>query len=153
MKERQLRNLKITDVVSMDFVVMTTNPPEAGKEDGGSTVSTNKHGFESGSIPQKQFLDCMKKLRKHALEICEMDIVDKKNYTNWNVSELKISGDVTLKQSRVIMTVTKYGESEYQEVEKLTAIIEDIIEEAWSYFDQNAQLDAFEQKLETNFVK
>src|SRR5882762_3803052 len=139
MKERQLRNLKITDVVSMDFVVMTTNPPEAGKEDGGSTVSTNKHGFESGSIPQKQFLDCMKKLRKHALEICEMDIVDTKNYTNWNVSELKISGDVTLKQSRVIMTVTKYvertkktihfktpqvtmyGESEYQEVEKLTA--------------------------------
>lgn len=151
-KEKQLRSVKIgsESEVSVKFVEIITIAPE--HEDGESTHITNEYSVKSPQRPHSDLTDTLKKLRKHALEICEIN-VDSKEIADWSISGVKIAGDVALEQSRVVLTlakdvkrtgktihfetpqVTMYGESEYEGAEKMAAVIEDLIEEVWSYLN------------------
>lgn len=185
--EKQLRKLKITDdEVIINFVELSndeqpTNPDDPNGELDLSESETasliNEFQVKGKFKPHKDLTDSMKKLRKFALEICEIE-VDSKDLPNWNVSALKIDGDLLMKQSRVTLTLTKkvkrteklisfntpqttmYGESEYHNAEKMAPVIEDVVEEAWSYLDgtkreQEGQLPLFTrgETIELNFTK
>lgn len=116
----------------------------------------HKWGCESTNIPHKDLTDSMKKLRKHGFEILGLDI-DSKDLSRWNCSMIKISGDYLLKKARVILQlsvrskltgklsyietgqVTMYPDAEdavkYHDADKMTVVIEDCIEEAFSYLN------------------
>lgn len=151
-KQRQLRQVSISKdgEVSVKFVEIITIKPE--QEDGEDVIITNKYSVKSPQRPHKDLLDTIKKLRKFALEICEIE-TDSKSIINWTVSQVKIAGDVSMHQSRVILTLAKsvertgkviefnspqttmYGESEYDNADQMAVVIEDLIEEVWSYLN------------------
>lgn len=137
--------------VSIAFSEVITLPPVEGEDE--SETSANEYTVRSPNRPHKDFLDAMKKLRKDALAIGELNF-DAKSITSMTVSDIKISGDMVMKQSRVQMTlakevkrtgkrikigplpqVTMYGEeaSEYDNAEAMTQLIEAVVEEAWLY--------------------
>lgn len=149
--ERKLRKFKIdADLSSVEvkFEEVITVPPSHQEND--PLIRTVPYTVESPYRPKKQLIDCLKKLRKHALEILEID-VDTKHIGLYNVIALKITGDVLTKTSRVVLTlakvvertgkvvkitlpqVTMYGQSEYVDAEKMSVIVEDLIEEIWQY--------------------
>lgn len=172
LQQKQLRKLKISaelDLVEIDFDVMNLNDvgeSEEGEDE--STARPNEYKTKSSNSPHKDMVDSMKKLRKFALEICELT-VDSKDLNQWTVSGIKIDGDTLMKQSRVTMTLSKlvkstgkvisfktpqctmYPENEegvkYHNADKMTAIIEDIIEETYSYlggkYEHKGQLPLF----------
>ena len=100
--------------------------------------------------PHKDLTQSLKALLPFALEIAEMEVGSKK-LKDYTVSGMKISGDVFLQKSRVILImsklvrrtgkvvtivtpqVTMYGESEYENAEKMTKQIERVITESWAY--------------------
>lgn len=154
--EKQLRQVVLSPDgdVKVKFAEVVTGPANELETDmGESTVRSNIFTVESSNRPHKDLVDSMKKLRKFALEICEMDIPAAKQLSNFTVSAIKISGDLTMKQSRVVLTLSKliertgkvvkivgpqttmYGESEYDKAEQMTPIIEDVVEEVWSYLN------------------
>lgn len=170
--EKQLRSVSISPDgdVKIKFAEVVTGEAAEGTDE--STVKQNIFTVQSGNKPHKDFTDSMKKLRKFALEVCEMPIPENsKHLGQYTVSGIKISGDLTMKQSRVVLTIAKtiertgkvvkivtpqvtmYGESEYPNADKMTEIIEDAIEEAWSYLngkyadESNGQLPLFERHM------
>ncbi len=116
-----------------------------------------KYSIKSPRYPHKDFSDAMKKLRKHALAINEMNYGDAKALSDYNIIQVKIAGDVTLRQSRVVMVVSKYvnrtekyvkfstcqvtmyGESKYPEAADMTKLIESLIIEAEAYMNGKCQ--------------
>lgn len=173
--ERQLRKVKISndfDSVEVAFVLINPNEQvpteEEEDEESDGSVKPNEYKTKSHNRPHKDLTDSMKKLRKHALEICEITI-DSKEISSWNVAAMDISGDYLMKQSRVILTlshfvkstgkvisfktpqITMYPEKsdavKYHGADKMTTIIEDVIEEVWSYlagkYEQKGQLPIF----------
>lgn len=161
--DRQIRKIAIDadGNVKIGFVeiLTSTEEMEPGQDDAVSKAFTNKYTVESPLKPHKDLLDAMKKLRKHALDICEM-IFDTKAVTFYTVSAIDIAGDVLMKQSRVIMTVSKevrstgkmihfrtpqctmYGESEYSKAEEMSKLIEEVISEAFKYLEGKGESEA-----------
>lgn len=158
--ERQLVSVAIDSElkVKMKFIETRILPLKDNDEE--NRVKVNKFSVESEERPHKDFVNSMKKLRKHALDLIEIDLnpeTSSKDLPTYTVSALKIAGNYLLKKSRVTLTlakyvkrskkvcetdlpqVTMYPEKEeaqmYPEAEKMTAIIEDIIEECWSYLE------------------
>lgn len=106
--------------------------------------------------PHKDLIDSLKKLRKPALDCLGIDLADEsKSIKNWVVTGISLKGDHNLHQARVNIIlgtknkytgkmseietgqITMYPESEekakYPHAEKIAPIVEDIIEEVWSY--------------------
>ena len=106
------------------------------------------HTIDAPYRPHKDFVSAMKGLKKHAIAICEMP-----GMSDFDVVKVSIDGDILLKQSRVVMTVSKhvkstdkeikfktpqvtmYGESEYSGAEAMSKVINEVIDEAWKYID------------------
>lgn len=157
--EKQLRQITVSEEGRIKLIfaevahIASENQGEDSEED---FVDVNEFTVKSMHLPHKDLLESMKKLRKFALESQEIEITTKE-LTTWNVSGVKISGDVLEKKSRVVLTlskkvkrtgkfihfstgqVTMYPEKEdasaYHNADKMTVIIEDLIEECWSYLD------------------
>jgi hypothetical protein len=161
--EKQLSKLKITNdqnEVHIGFRNLITESDEA--EDPESSTLANEYTIKAKHRPHKDLVDCMKKLRKFALEACEIE-VDSKKLTDWNVSTISITGDVVLRKSRVVMTLTKkvnrtgkfiefktpqvtmYPEKDeegrFANAEKMSEQIEEIIEEGWSYMNGKFEME------------
>lgn len=154
-KNKQITGISINakGKVKIDFDAYVAQEPEGDEEAG---FEINEHSINSPRLAHKDLLDALKKLRKYALETCEM-ITDSKATTFYTVSEISIDGDMSLRQARVIMTVSKevrwtgkqikwktpqitlYGESEYPNHEALAKQIEVVISEAWEYLDGKSQ--------------
>ena len=155
--ERQLISVTMghdADHVKIKFREITVH--EAEGEGEGDKTSYNIFVVESDTIPHKDFIESMKKLRKFALAANEIE-VDSKSIGTWSISKLKISGDHTMKQSRIVLTlshyvkrtkkvvemptgqITMYPEtddaSKFPDVDKMTPIVEDVIEECWCYIE------------------
>jgi len=176
--EKQLRKVKFSnelDMTEIMFVLLNAgaSEQEEEQEDEGEgqseQVMPHSYSVKSPNEPHKDFVDAMKKLRKYALEVCEIE-VDNKDIACWNVSEVKIDGDYLLKQSRIVMTLSKVVKSsgkvikfktpqvtmypqkddavKYHNASKLTEVIEQVIKEAWLYlngkYSQKGQLPLFE---------
>lgn len=163
--DRQLRKLSISPngEVKVTFIeVLLTGSieervtDELTESENASVV--NEFTVKSPLRPHKDLLDAMKKLRGHGMDICEM-FLDSKARAHYDISSIKIVGDVLMKQSRVIMTISKevkrtgkyihwdtpqttmYGESEYPKAEEMSRLIENVIEETWLYLDGKGELD------------
>lgn len=165
--DRQISAISISPKgrIHIGFASITIIPPAEGEEE--SSVETDEHGITTMRKPHKDLIDAFKKLRTHALDICEMNISGKNVGSTYNVTGFKIAGDLLLKQSRVIMTVTHnvkrtgkhikwatpqitmYGESEYEKAEEMSKLIEGVIEEAWLFLggkaEKESQLPLFPQ--------
>jgi len=164
---RQLRKISIDakGKVKIDFVELSvTKEHETGDEMAEDETVVNEYSVRSPHAPHKDLLDSMKKLRKFALEICEM-IFETKALTFYDISAIKINGDVAMKQSRVIFTISKevrrtgkfvkivtpettmYGESEYERAAEMSKLVEVVIQEALMYLDgkgaQDSQMKLF----------
>ncbi len=155
--EKQLRSLAISDEkVKIKFVELEAIAASKDSKTDDDKAKGHKWGCESTNIPHKDLTDSMKKLRKHGFEILGLDI-DSKDLSRWNCSMIKISGDYLLKKARVILQlsvrskltgklsyietgqVTMYPDAEdavkYHDADKMTVVIEDCIEEAFSYLN------------------
>lgn len=153
-QEKLLRRISLSnnlDEVQVDFIIVSENQSE--NEDS-APVKPYVYKVKGPHRPHKDLVDSMKKLRKHAFALNEMT-VDSTQINTWTVCELKIDGDYLQKQSRATMKlahmvkrtkkvvkmpvgpVTMYPKQDenvpYVEADKMTEIIEDIIEEAFSY--------------------
>lgn len=161
--ERQLVSVRISndaDEVKIKFREIITKELEEGQEE--NQVVTNDFTVTSKNKPHKDFIDSLKKLRKFGLAALEINLADddgpgKEQIRLWSVLALKFSGDVIAQQSRVVMTLGKYVKrtkkvseiktgqitmypqnddvTKMADVDKMTAIVEDVIEECWSYLD------------------
>jgi hypothetical protein len=180
--EKQITSIKIDDDlngVKIGFGYSVLSETESQEEEN-DFIPTQYH-IKSKLRPHKDFIDSMKQLRKHGLEICEM-AVDSKELKEWTVAGFKIAGDMILHKSRVVLEmskkvqrtnkiikfktpqVTMFPEKEdelrYVDAEKLTVLIEAVIDQAWAYLngkfeDSDIQLKLFETspRLETNFTQ
>jgi hypothetical protein len=161
-KERQLLSLKISSDLD-DVEIMFTETsifeiPDGAEPDAENDIRQNTFKVNSNNRPHKDLTNSMLKLRKHCLDILGIELSDEsKAIKHWIVPEIKIDGDVFKKQSRVSMVlakhveltgkvtgmkvpqVTMYPKSDdkvkYHAVDKMTSIVEDIIEECWMYLD------------------
>jgi hypothetical protein len=160
---KQIRSIKIKgDLSSVSIGFEEAKEIEGDEEE--DVVIKNHYSVKSKYRPHKDFTDAMKKLRKNALEVCEIT-VDSKSIGDWNVSGLSVAGDMEMKQSRVILTVTKTvkktgkeisfktpqvtmfpekdEENRYHNAEELTKGIVKAIEEAMKYmggkYDDSAE--------------
>lgn len=180
--EKQLRSIRISpdqEEVKITFEVITTKEMIEGEDE--NQTKAHKHSIVGKLRPHKDLTDLMKKLRKYALAINEIE-VDSKDIGKWTVQAISITGDYIFKKSRCVMTlakevkrtgkvavmktsqVTMYPqmdeENRFEDAEKMSEIIEAVIEESWLYLngkseDDDNQLQLFptEPKLETNFTK
>lgn len=185
--DKQLTKLKLSadlNEVTIEFTDTITNHTAAEDEEGIDREEKIQNFYKvvGARRPHKNLSDSMKSLRKHALALCGIE-VSSKHIGDWTVSEISITGDMTLRQSRCIMKlakecptgkvvefkvpqVTMYPiqdeEQRYHDAEKMSVTIEDIVEEAWAYLagryetEVSGQLPlmfAIEPKLETNFTQ
>lgn len=128
--------------------------------------------------PHKDLIDCLKKLRKPAIDHLGINLADPaKDIKEFTVLSIKIIGSVDLKQSRVKIGLSKkvdhlnevvdldvpwftmYPSEEekakYPNAEKVAPIVEDIVEEVWSYlfngkFDDSQGMDLKQLALFSN---
>ena len=181
-EEKQFRSLRISpdlDEVKITFEKITTKEIIEGEDE--NQIKGHKYSITGKISPHKDLTDLMKKLRKYALAVNEIE-VDSKDMPKWTVQAITISGDYLLKKSRCIMTlakevkrtgkvaimktcqVTMYPQMDednrFEDAEKMSEIIEAVIEETWLYLngksaDDDNQLVLFpnEAKLETNFTQ
>jgi len=160
--DRQLVHLKLApdlSSVKIKFNDIVTLPgAEQDEEEGESSIRKIPYTVDGPFRPHKDLVNSMKKLRKHALDILGIKLEDEsKQIGEWSVIEIKIQGDVLTKQSRVTMKLAKLVELtkavcpikvpqvtmypaaddqvKYHAADKMTVIIEDIIEEVWSYLN------------------
>lgn len=146
--------------------IMPSEKPSVEDEDESELddVLMNQYTVSSDRKAHKDFLDAMKKLRKFALDLCEM-VVDSKLIGDYMVGQVKITGDVLLRQSRVVMRVEKYvkrtdktikwatpqvtmyGDGEYGKAEDMSKHIEALIDEAWQYLDGKCGEDTVQLPL------
>jgi len=109
--ERQITGIKIDAEENVEISFSEIVPlPEKGngteeEEDDEPGVLTNEYTGKFAPKPHKDFTDAMKNLRKLALDVCEMEVG---SVVDYNVSGIKISGDLLKRQSRVVLTVSKY---------------------------------------------
>jgi len=165
-RERQLISLRIEpdlSSVKAKFKETVIRDIPEGQEGAENIVSVRYFESECTERPHKDLSDAIKKLRRHGMAILGIELHDEaRTIKAWTVTQIKISGDMVLEQSRVSMKLALKVEStgkvseidvpqvamypkeeagKYHDIQKLTVIIEDIVEEVWSYL--------FEGKFET----
>ncbi len=161
--EKQLRYLAITDeyvkiaFVESDFIAGSGE----GEEQDDDKVQEHLFTVKSMLRPHKDLSDSMKKLRRLALEVLEINLAETKDYSAWNVTAINIAGSVTLQKCRLVMTLSKkvkltgkecpiktpqitlFPDAEdkvkFPFADKIAPIIEDIIEECWSYLNGKSE--------------
>lgn len=147
--DRQIRSIKLKadlSKVTISFVDVVDAESTEGEED--STVIDTKYTAKSKHKPHKDFVASMRKLLKHALASCEIEIDNLKNYS---VLGLNITGDLFMNQSRVVMILAKRvertedviewsspqitlsDESKYQEWKDLQKLVKLVFDEVWLY--------------------
>lgn len=164
---RQIRQVKIKpDLSEVQIKFVEVGEIASEEED---DVITNEFSTKSKIRPHKDFVDAMKKLRKLALDVCEMPI-DSKQVIFWNVIGISIQGDMSMHQSRIVMTLAKQvkrtnkmisfktpqvtmfpekdDESRYGKAEELTKLVEEVCSEAMLYLtgkyeEEGGQLPLF----------
>lgn len=118
-----------------------------GEED--NTTFRTWYPVESEHPPHPDLLRSMKDLTKYGLALVEMEIEGSKSA--YTIIEVKINGDMEMEQSRAELIIGKkvkrtdkivkiptgeyvmYGESDFADASKCTALIESVKEEAWAY--------------------
>lgn len=157
-RERQLLSLKIaadlsTVVAKFKETVIREVPVDHEGED--SAVSVRYFESECYERPHADLANAIKSLRRYGLDMLGIELKDEaRTIKQWTVTEIKIDGDMVLEQSRLTMKLAlkvdsteklptiqtpqhamwpKEGEGKYHDIAKVTAIVEDIVEEVWSY--------------------
>lgn len=132
-------------------------------EESGVKRTTVKRTLEAPLRPKKGLIDDMKSIRKHGLAIMGIRLKSEDDFTNWNVQRIDISGDYTLKKSRVKIIMSVVNESTdkvssldigqyvmypkndeqavYPEMDKVTTIIEKIVIKVWNYLNGDQDED------------
>ncbi len=156
LRDKQLRSLHLSDDHETVTIKWHEVRIQEAEGDDASSQKTNKFSCKGAIRPHKDLVDSMKKLRKFALELLEIQ-VDSKTVNEWIVSEIKIAGDVDHEQSRVVITLGKKVERTgaiklidtpqavmfpttedlkvYENTDKMTQVILDLIEESWNYLN------------------
>lgn len=178
--ERQLRSIAVSAelAVKLKFEESIVLPLKEGEEN--NRVKTNIHTIESEQRPHKDLVDSLKKLRQHAIDMLEIDLnpeTKSKQLPTYTVSEIKLSGDHSQRKSRVKLVLAKFVKktgkvsemetsqfilypknedaSKYPDIDKVALIVEDIIEEVWSYMagkfdpEEDVQLALFPEREST----
>lgn len=177
--DRQIQSIKITpELDSVKIKLASVISVDGDGEEDVDNIIGNQYIITGKHRPHKDFVDAMKKLRKHGLELLE---INTENFTDWTVQEISISGDLIMRQSRVVLTLAKrikrtdkvatiktpqttmYPEKEdedrYPGAEAMSKLIESAIDEAIAYLNgkyeyDDGQLPLFPwENLETNFTK
>lgn len=139
------------DRVQLNIVEIITIAPQDFLT-GESTIKYRNYKMSSDDKAHPDLISALKMCRKYALEICEIDVPDdKKKFHAYQVMGLKIAGDLLLKQARVTFDIGKlvkrtskivkiktpqttlYGQSEYENADKLAPLVERVIAEAVEY--------------------
>ncbi len=145
---RQITSIKITDELTAK-IGFNEIIPLLVKGDEGDDIEaiSNDYSVKSGMRVHDDLLDAMNALRKIACDLCG---IEPKPLNQFAVVGIKISGDMLMNTSRVVLTVSKetkygkdvefktpqiimYGESEYPKSKELSQLIELVVEEAWKY--------------------
>jgi hypothetical protein len=157
--EKQITGIKLSpELTDVEISFEYRFTQEADGEDE-NKILKNEYWLRGKYAPHKDLVDCMKKLRKFALEIVDID-VDSKSLPDWNVSEVKIAGDYVMKKSRVqlilaheitvvgkstkrhvhikdVPQITMYPEKDdagrYHNAEKMTEILQVLLYEVEAY--------------------
>lgn len=155
-KERQLRKLKVSpdlNEVAVDWVEVRTHETQDGSE---SEIKKPKHRTVGDYRPHKDLVNKLKKLRKHGLDMLGIELADmSKDLGKWSVLQIKIDGDLLLKQSRLKIVLgiknDKTGKvskietqqmtmypavddaAKYHAADEVARIMEEIQEEVWLY--------------------
>lgn len=154
------KSLKSINITETNVIIYYTETVFEQDGDQPMKVTEFKKMLDSPVRPHQLLLDCMKKLKRHGLEMLELKH-DNKTISSWGVPSLRISGDMSKETSKVVMVLTHelktkrmhkhrtfpvkmYGESEYPACVEMTVIIEDICEEVWKYITDGQQLTIFE---------
>ena len=166
--ERRIRIIEMhpeTLAVRIEFDKVSTIgsdlPEEDQDESSESTDTVDEFRVKSPRRPHKDFVNKFKKLTKFAMLA---DEIADENIGDYQVTRIKISGDMLMKKSRVEMVlskyvertgkwikipvsqVTMYGETDFPEINKLTKTIEELCEEAISYaFDNKYEIEVKDQ--------
>lgn len=153
--ERALRSIVIDEKLNVKIKFVEDIIRE-NVDDGESLAIENEYQVKAKYKPHKDLTNSLRALLPFALEIAEME-VNAKRLKDYTVSGLKLSGDVMLQKARVVLImsklvrrtakivtivtpqVTMYGESEYDNMEKMTKQIEKVIKEAWEYIEGKYQ--------------
>lgn len=156
-QERQIKLVKLSpdgDAVSVHFHKETGK----GGEDGESKRKPVTYKVSAPFEPHKNLTDAFKAIRKLALALLAIELADEgKDLKNWAVTEVKIDGDFTMKQSRAVLTLSKYvpatkkwvpmklpqvtmypakdDASKFHDHEKLATALEKLIVSAFAYVD------------------
>lgn len=163
-KERQLVSIRVApdlSSVKVKFKEIVTLELEEGQEDNHRSV--REYSTKSIDRPHPDLVESLTKLRRHGLKILNLELKDEaRTIKQWTVLAVKIDGDMVMEQARIQMTLglkvestgkvpdlkvpqiamwPKEGEGTYHDIAKMTAIVEDLVEEVWSYL--------FEGKFET----
>ncbi len=158
--ERQLEKLTIahdlSSVKAWFKETITQEIPEGMPEGMDNIQKTRYISVECDDRPHADLANCFKKLRRHGLALLGLELKDEaRTIKAWSVATIQIDGDMGLNQSRLKMKLglkidstnkvseiecpqvamyPKDGEAgKYHDVEKMTPIVEDIVEEIWSY--------------------
>lgn len=153
MTDRQLRKIKITPdlKVEVSFIERVIIAPKDGMAEDSKQVM-NEYLVVCKHKPHADLTNALLKLRKHAFDLCELN-VESKDLSNYTVASLVISGDQVLRQSRALITLSKwikrvnkavhivcpqtimYEDSEYEKASEMTKQIEAVINEVWQYLN------------------
>lgn len=149
--DRQFRKLEISDeLIKIKFVEIITQPSSHPEND--NKITARKFSVESEDEPHQDLVVKLKHLKAHVFAINEMELIDKKEKSQYSVNMVQVDGDVFLQKSRVKFgmrkevdrngkyvgigptgQVTMFGESDYPEHEKMSAIVKELIDEVWLY--------------------
>lgn len=138
------------------FILIDKNDEEA-------TVNALHHTITGGGEkrrPHPKLLEDVKSLRKLALAYMNIT-TDATQLTEWTVSQVNITGDYLLKQSRAVITLSKYNKHtgkyckmtipqitmypekeermKYPNADKITSIIESVINETWKFLNHSSK--------------
>lgn len=167
--EKQLSYIEVTakNRVKLHFAYLITEPIE-NTDDVENEMNDIIQKIDSRIPPPQSLINSMKKLRKIALDICEMPIPESHEISDYTVSAVKIAGDMVLRKSRAVLTIAKtvkrtgkivhivtpqvamYSNSDYPKHEEMSKLIEEVVNEAWVYYEiiesrRKTQLPLFER--------
>lgn len=155
--DKQFKSVKITpdlNKVQVKFIEKIIMEPLPGQDD--SQEYHIPHQCTPPFRPHKDLIESLKKLRRPALDFIGINLADvSKDVKEFTVLSIKIAGNMDLKQSRVTIILAKkvdkldelvefpipqiimYPNEEekvtYWNSDKIAPIVEDIVEEVWSY--------------------
>lgn len=159
--EKQIKSMVITaeEGVKIRFfrpdVVAGSKQKKGEDSEDEDEVKVPKYDVDSPYHPHPDLLSILQKIRKHAIDINEIDL---KSTSGWECTGIKIAGDVVLKKSRVQIRLSKYVKRSkkyvhmaygpqvtmypdkeetvmYPAADKLTELIEELLDEIELYLN------------------